>query len=35
MEFGDRGHGDLGEPLRPKAVGVQILDTGVWGHCCA
>ena len=28
VEFGDRGHGDLGEP---KAVGVQIFDTGVWG----
>jgi len=34
VEFGDRGHGDLGEPLKPKAAGVKIFDTGVRvSHC--
>ena len=31
MEFADGGHGDLGEP---KAVGAQILGTGIWGSRC-
>ncbi len=31
VEFRDRGQGDLGEPLRPRTVGVEVfeVDTGV------
>jgi hypothetical protein len=34
VEFRDRGQGDLGEPLRPRAVEIEVfeVDTCVWGN---